>query len=213
MKRISLLVSLTMLFIACSGGAKRSDAITLGAGIERKIDSVMAGMTLEEKVGQMTQLALDVIGEGGNVYYSHEPFRVNHAMLDTVIGTYKVGSILNTSNNRARTTEVWEEIVRTIQQRALQETGIPVLYGIDSNHGTTYTAGETLFPQAIGMAATFNVELMEEGSRISAYETRASNIPWTFNPTMTSGGMPVGHGSGRATGRMRTLTRKWRLPP
>ncbi|MGI6519678.1 MAG: glycoside hydrolase family 3 N-terminal domain-containing protein [Fermentimonas sp.] len=187
MKRISLLVSLTMLFIACSGGAKRSDAITLDAGIERKIDSVMAGMTLEEKVGQMTQLALDVIGEGGNVYYSHEPFRVNHAMLDTVIGTYKVGSILNTSNNRARTTEVWEEIVRTIQQRALQETGIPVLYGIDSNHGTTYTAGETLFPQAIGMAATFNVELMEEGSRISAYETRASNIPWTFNPTMDLG--------------------------
>ena len=79
------------------------------------------------------------------------------------------------------------EIVRTIQQRALQETGIPVLYGIDSNHGTTYTAGGTFFPQAIGMAATFNTDLMEEGSRISAYETRASNIPWTFSPTMDLG--------------------------
>ena len=131
--------------MACSGGVTRLSRDGLDASIERKIDSVMAKMTLEEKVGQMTQLALDVIGEGGNVFYSHEPFQIDYAMLDTVIGKYKVGSILNTSNNRARTTEVWEEIVRTIQQRALQETGIPVLYGIDSNHGTTYTAEAPFF--------------------------------------------------------------------
>ena len=187
MRKISFLIAIVLLLMACSGGVTRLSRDGLDASIERKIDSVMAKMTLEEKVGQMTQLALDVIGEGGNVFYSHEPFQIDYAMLDTVIGKYKVGSILNTSNNRARTTEVWEEILRTIQQRALQETGIPVLYGIDSNHGTTYTAGGTFFPQAIGMAATFNTDLMEEGSRISAYETRASNIPWTFSPTMDLG--------------------------
>jgi len=144
-------------------------------------------MTLEEKVGQMAQYTLDLIGKGGNAYASDEPFEVDPAMLDTVIGKYKVGSILNTANNRARTTDVWEKTIRTIQQRALEETGIPVIYGIDAIHGTTYTAGATFFPQAIGMAATFNTGLMKEGSRITAYETRASNIPWTFAPTMDLG--------------------------
>ncbi len=155
--------------------------------LERRIDSVMAKMTLEEKVGQMAQFTVDVIGKGGNAYFSDEPFDIDPMMLDTVIGKYKVGSILNVSNNRARTTEVWEKTIRAIQERALAETGIPVIYGIDAIHGTTYTAGATFFPQEIGMGATFNTALMEEGSRISAYETRASNIPWTFAPTMDLG--------------------------
>ncbi len=187
MKKISLLVALVTLLAACNDRAKRNDSAGLDAGIERRIDSVMAGMTLEEKVGQMAQFTLDVIGKGGSLYFSDEPFEIDAAMLDTVIGKYKVGSILNTANNRARTTEVWEKTIRVIQERALAETGIPVLYGIDSNHGTTYTAGGTFFPQAIGMAATFNTHLMEEGSRVTAYETRASNIPWTFSPTMDLG--------------------------
>lgn len=155
--------------------------------IERKIDQLMSRMTLEEKVGQMAQYTIDVIGKGQGLYSSDEPFQLDPLMLDTVLGKYKVGSILNTANNRARTTKVWENTITTIQQRALKETGIPVLYGIDSNHGTTYTAGGTFFPQEIGMAATFNALLIEEGSRVSAYETRASNIPWTFNPTMDLG--------------------------
>lgn len=157
------------------------------AALERRVDSVLSKMTLEEKVGQMAQFTVDVIGKGGNAYFSDEPFEIDPAMLDTVIGIHKVGSILNTSNNRARTTEVWEKTIRTIQERALKETGIPVIYGIDAIHGTTYTAGATFFPQEIGMAATFNTALMEEGSRIAAYETRASNIPWTFAPTMDLG--------------------------
>jgi len=155
--------------------------------LEQKVDSVLSRMSLEEKVGQMAQFTLDVLGKGGGLYASDEPFELDPAMMDVVFGKYKVGSILNTSNNRARTTEVWENIITNIQQKAIKETGIPVLYGIDSNHGTTYTAGGTLFPQEIGMAATFNPQLVEKGSQISAYETRASNIPWTFNPTMDLG--------------------------
>jgi beta-glucosidase len=186
MKRISFFTLTALLLVACNGGAKKAGS-GLDAGIEKQIDSIMAQMTLAEKVGQMAQFTLDVIGKGGGLYASGEPFEIDPAMLDTVIGKYKVGSILNTANNRARTTEVWEKIVGTIQERALAETGIPVLYGIDAIHGTTYTAGSTLFPQGVGMAATFNTGLMKEGSRISAYETRASNIPWTFAPTMDLG--------------------------
>ena len=184
-KKIGILL-LAAVFVLIGCNQKKSGE-NLDSSIEKKIDKIMADMTLEEKVGQMAQFTLDVIGKGPNVFSSDEPFQIDQSMLDTVIGKYKVGSILNTANNRARTPEVWEYIVRTIQERAIKETGIPVIYGIDSNHGTTYTAGGTFFPQEIGMAATFNTALTEEGSRISAYETRASNIPWTFNPTMDLG--------------------------
>lgn len=187
MNRISFFILTGLLLVACNGGNREVSGLGLDAGIEKRIDSIMAKMTLEEKVGQMAQFTLDVIGKGGNVYFSDEPFEVDPAMLDTVVGKYKVGSILNTANNRARTTEVWEKTIRIIQERALAETGIPVLYGIDAIHGTTYTAGSTLFPQGVGMAASFNIDLMKEGSRITAYETRASNIPWTFAPTMDLG--------------------------
>ena len=155
--------------------------------VEKKINELISKMSLEEKVGQMAQFTIDVLGKGGSVYASDEPFELDPVMLDTVFGKYKVGSILNTSNNRARTTEVWENTIKIIQEKALQETGIPVIYGIDAIHGVTYTAGATFFPQQIGMAATFNPELMEEGSRITAYETRASNIPWNFSPVLDLG--------------------------
>ncbi|WP_298649268.1 glycoside hydrolase family 3 N-terminal domain-containing protein [uncultured Proteiniphilum sp.] len=187
MKKYSYVIFLLLLTTACTGGNKKASGLGLDAGIEKRIDSIMAQMTLEEKVGQMAQFTLDVIGKGGNLYFSDEPFEIDFAMLDTVIGKYKVGSILNTANNRARTTEVWEKTVRLIQERALTETGIPVIYGIDAIHGTTYTAGATFFPQGVGMAASFNTDLMKEGSRITAYETRASNIAWTFAPTMDLG--------------------------
>lgn len=187
MKKISFVLLAVTLLVACNGGNKKISGFDLDVGIEKKIDSIMSRMTLEEKVGQMAQFTVDVIGKGGSLYFSDEPFEIDPAMLDTVIGKYKVGSILNTANNRARTTEVWEKTVMAIQERALAETGIPVLYGIDAIHGTTYTAGSTLFPQGVGMAASFNTNLMKEGSRITAYETRASNIPWTFAPTMDLG--------------------------
>ena len=157
------------------------------ADIESRIDKIMSTMTLEEKVGQMAQYTLDVIGKGGGLYTSHEPFQIDPAMLDTLIGKYKVGSVLNVSNNRARNTQIWEYTVKTIQEKALKETRIPIIYGIDAIHGATYTAGATFFPQEIGMAATFNPSLMEKGSAIAAYETKSSNIGWVFSPTMDLG--------------------------
>mgnify|MGYP000975244286 CR=1 FL=1 len=187
MKKYSLLLLVVLGLVACNGSKNNASKNNLDATIEKRIDSVMSKMTLEEKVGQMAQFTVDVIGKGGNLYYSDAPFEIDQAMLDTVIGKYKVGSILNTSNNRARTTEVWEKTVKTIQDKAIEVTGIPIIYGIDAIHGATYTADATFFPQEIGMAATFNTDLMENGSRISAYETRSSNIPWVFSPTMDLG--------------------------
>jgi len=183
-KKIVFLILLALTIVGCE------QKKTADQQVEQKINELISKMSMEEKVGQMAQFTVDVLGKGGGVYASDEPFELDPAMLDTVFGKYKVGSILNTSNNRARTTEVWENTIKIIQEKALQETGIPVIYGIDAIHGVTYTAGATFFPQQIGMAATFNPELMEEGSRIAAYETRASNIPWNFSPILDLGRDP-----------------------
>ena len=186
-KNCFFILLLVLIEVSCNSEKGNISLTSFDPAIENKIDSIIAQMTIEEKVGQMSQFTVDLIGKGGNAFFSSEPFEIDPAMLDTVIGKYKVGSILNTSNNRARTTEVWEKSIRTIQERAIKETGIPVIYGIDAIHGTTYTAGATFFPQEIGMAATFNRELVRRGAQITAYETRASNIPWNFSPTMDIG--------------------------
>lgn len=191
MKNKFLIFTLALFIISGAGSdmlaAKKKKAVVKPVPVltlEQRIDSVMATMTLEEKVGQMAQYTLDVIGKQAFPGTSVDPFEFDPAKLDLVIGKMKVGSILNTTNNKAQTTKIWAYIVKTIQQRAIKETGIPILYGIDAIHGTNYTTGSTLFPQGVNMGASFNTRLMEEGSKISAYETRASNIPYTFAPTM-----------------------------
>lgn len=178
---------LLILTIVCGSTVASAQQNRLDPEMEAKITKILSTLTLEEKVGQMGQFTLDVLGKGDNVFSSYEPFELDMAQVELLLGKYKAGSILNTANNRARTPETWESIMNVLQKRALKETGIPLLYGIDSNHGASYTAGATLFPQEIGMAATFNPDLMREGSKITAYETRACNIPWTFNPTMDLG--------------------------
>ena len=181
-KKIGILLFATLFML--TGCNQNKTGSGEDAALEKRVDSVMSNLTLEEKVGQMAQYTLDVIGKEVSPNQSVDPFEFDPAKLDTILGMYKVGSILNTTNNKAQTTEMWAYIIKTIQDRAIKETGIPVLFGIDAIHGTNYTAGATLFPQGVGMGATFNTALMEEGSRISAYETRASNIPYTFAPTM-----------------------------
>lgn len=157
-----------------------------------KVESLLKKMTLEEKVGQMAQVTLDVIGKGSSRYASDEPFSLDEAKMEKALVQYKLGSVLNTSNNRARTPQEWFVIISNIQQVAMKKNknGIPVLYGIDAIHGETYTAGATLFPQQIGQAATFNRKLVRRGAEISAYETRASSIPWAFSPLLDLGADP-----------------------
>lgn len=157
-------------------------AIARDEEIENKVETLLKKMTLEEKVGQMCELAIDVIAkQGGN---PSDGFQIDDAKLDNVIGKYKVGSILNVPNGIAQTPEKWEEVIRKIQEKSMREIGIPCIYGVDQIHGTTYTQGGTFFPQNINMAATFNRKLVREGARISAYETKAGSIPWTYAPVL-----------------------------
>lgn len=160
--------------------------------LQQKVNSLLAKMTLEEKVGQMAQITLDVIGKGKDRFSSDEPFSLDEKEMQKALVQYKLGSVLNTSNNRARTPQVWFDIISKIQQTAMSQNknGIPVLYGIDAIHGETYTVGATMFPQQIGQAATFNRSLVRKGAEIAAYETRASSIPWAFSPLLDLGADP-----------------------
>ena len=159
---------------------------------DARIDALLRKMTLEEKVGQMAQITLDVIGKGKNRFASFEPFSLDTAAARKALVTYKVGSVLNTANNRARTTEAWFNIINGIQNIAVKETrlAIPVIYGVDAVHGVTYTAGATMFPQQIAQAATFNRSFVQKAAAITAYETRASGIPWNFSPILDLGADP-----------------------
>ncbi|MFO7999908.1 MAG: glycoside hydrolase family 3 N-terminal domain-containing protein [Marinilabilia sp.] len=165
-----------------------------GKSVERipEVEELLGEMTLEEKVGQMAQVTLDVLTEGDNSYHTAEPLKMDEETLRKGIVDYKIGSVLNTANNRARSREVWHYVVSTIQDMAVNETrlGIPVIYGVDAIHGTTYTEGATFFPQQIGQAATWNRDLVRKSGEITAYETRASSIPWNFSPVLDMGRDP-----------------------
>jgi len=152
----------------------------------QEIEALLKRMTLEEKVGQMTQLAIGMIAAG-----SDQNLTVDPAKLDKAVVKYGVGSILNVAD-QALTVDHWHEIISQIQAAAKKtRLGIPVLYGIDSIHGANYVRGATLFPQEIGMAATWNPELMKRASEISAAETRAAGIPWSFSPVLDLGRNPL----------------------
>lgn len=160
--------------------------------IEKEAAQLLKKMTLKEKVGQMAQITLDVLTKGENRYSSSEPVELDEEALRAALVDHKIGSVLNTANNRARSKEKWYQLISKIQKIATEETrlGIPIIYGIDSIHGATYTAGATMFPQQIGQAASRNRELVHRAAEISAYETRASGIPWTFSPVLDLGADP-----------------------
>lgn len=159
---------------------------------DSRVLDLVRKMTLEEKVGQMAQITIDVVGKGPNRFSTAEPVELDSAELHRALVDYHVGSILNTSNNTANTRETWHALISQIQEVATTKTrlGIPVIYGVDAIHGVTYTAEATMFPQQIGQAATFNRQLVRKAAEITAYETRASGIPWNFSPVLDLGSDP-----------------------
>ena len=180
-RKLILSAALSGLMLTATAQTTVAPAIPRDGKIEKKVEALLKKMTLEEKIGQMTELTIDVITKRDN---STQEFQIDDALLDTVIGKYKVGSILNVPQGVAQSKEKWEEIIRKIQDKSMKVMGIPCIYGVDQIHGTTYTLGGTFFPQGINMAATFNRELVREGARISAYETKAGSIPWTYAPVL-----------------------------
>ena len=224
---------LTTMFLGCTMVAAQAQkpAIPRDAALEAKVEKTLAKMTIDEKIGQMLELNIDVMGkmrvENAKVdrekvrsvlqqygtgqaelekllkmtdeqiidrlgsypidIYQGDTKRVwklNETMLDTLISKWKVGSILNAPGTRAPSVEQWQNWIRLIQEKSMKYLGIPDIYGLDHNHGVTYTQGGTLFPQPINMGATFNTDLVRIGAEITAYESRAANCPWVYNPVV-----------------------------
>ncbi len=173
---VILLAICSILFLSFSSQKTQK---TVADPIDEKVKELLSKMTLEEKIGQMTQITITALEEKGN------PGVLDKNKLKEAIQKYKIGSILNVPNPGAPTTQRWNEILNEILEQTNQTSNkIPIIYGIDAIHGANYTAGSTLFPQQIGMAATWDTELVEECTAISAYETRASSIPWVFSPDL-----------------------------
>ena len=228
--------TLTSFIVSCAVGVTMAQssvtpAIPRDAKLEAKIEKTLKKMTLDEKIGQMLELNLDVMGkmtiENAKVdrekvrsvmqqygrpegeteamlkmtdqeiidklggfpvdIYSGDTKRVwklNETMLDTLISKWKVGSILNAPGTRAPSVDQWQEWIKLIQEKSMKYIGIPDIYGLDHNHGVTYTQGGTLFPQPINLGASFNTDLAFIGAEITAYESRAANCPWVYNPVV-----------------------------
>ena len=224
------ILSMTMICAATMMQA-RKPAIPRDAVLEAKIEKTLAKMTLDEKIGQMLELNLDIIGKmtvenakvdrekvrsvmqqygrseaeikdllkmtdqqiidklGGfpvDIYQgdTKRVWKLNEQMLDTLISKWKVGSILNAPGTKAPTVAQWQQWIQLIQKKSMKYLGIPDIYGLDHNHGVTYTQGGTLFPQPINLGASFNTELARRGAEITAYESRAANCPWVYNPVV-----------------------------
>jgi len=152
--------------------------------METKVNNLLAKMTLEEKVGQMTQVTLDVVG-------TKTDGQLNPVALKKAIADYHVGSILNVTSH-ALSLEQWHKLLTEIADEANKtKNKIPVLYGLDGIHGQTYTLNSTLFPQNIGMAATRNLELGKAVTKVAAKELRASGVRWNFAPVLDIGRQPL----------------------
>ena len=173
---------LFLFLISCNQTKEFSD-------IDKEVDDILKSMTLDEKVGQMTQINLTVIAKGPNKWSSSFPLEIDHKKTKKAIVDYKVGSVLNTINNTAQKPKVWFKTISDIQSYAIDSTKmkIPIIYGIDAIHGTTYTDGATMFPQQITTAASWNPENAYNMAVVCAYETRASSIPWNFSPVLDLG--------------------------
>lgn len=181
----TILILLILPLMAFTSQAQKGDK-----EIKSEVDKLLKQMTLEEKVGQMTQITIQVVSKKqGNKDQHHE---LDEKKLEEAIVKYGAGSLLNVYD-KAHEINYWHEVITKIQDIATKKTRlkIPVLYGIDAIHGATYTAGSTLFPQALGMASTFNRELVKKGGEITAVETYGSGIPWNFNPNLDLGRQPL----------------------
>ena len=173
--------AIAVLALSCNQTTTVTPAIPRDSAVEAKVEKVLKGMTLEEKIGQMTQIAITAIADGTELT----------AAGDSILRTYKVGSVLNTPGDVCQTPEAYDKLIAEINRISIEETGIPTLYGLDHIHGTSYVLGGTLFPQEIAIAATFNRQHAYNMGMVTAYESRAANVPWTFSPTMDLGRNPA----------------------
>ena len=177
-----LLLSVSMLALAYTASAN-VPVIKSDPKIEAQVEQTLKKLTLEEKIGQMMELVTDLFGanDKNGVFY------IDEHKTDSILSRYKIGSILNAPNTCAPTAKQWEKYIAQIQKISMKRIGIPCVFGLDQNHGSTYTQGGTLFPQNINVAASFNREIARRSAEATAYETRAVSVPWTYSPTVDLG--------------------------
>ena len=177
-----LLLSISMLAFAYTTSAN-VPVIKSDPKIEAQVEQTLKKLTLEEKIGQMMELVTDLFGanDKNGVFY------IDEHKTDSILSRYKIGSILNAPNTCAPTAKQWEKYIEQIQKISMKRIGIPCVFGLDQNHGSTYTQDGTLFPQNINVAATFNREIARHSAEATAYETRAVSVPWTYSPTVDLG--------------------------
>lgn len=180
MKKILLSISLLALAYTASANVP---VIKSDPKIEAQVEQTLKKLTLEEKIGQMMELVTDLFGanDKNGVFY------IDEHKTDSILSRYKIGSILNAPNTCAPTAKQWEKYISQIQKISMKRIGIPCVFGLDQNHGSTYTQGGTLFPQNINVAASFNREIARRSAEATAYETRAVSVPWTYSPTVDLG--------------------------
>lgn len=180
MKKILLSISVLALAYTASANVP---VIKSDPKIEAQVEQTLKKLTLEEKIGQMMELVTDLFGanDKNGVFY------IDEHKTDSILSRYKIGSILNAPNTCAPTAKQWEKYIAQIQKISMKRIGIPCVFGLDQNHGSTYTQGGTLFPQNINVAASFNREIARRSAEATAYETRAVSVPWTYSPTVDLG--------------------------
>ena len=170
---------------AIAHNAQMKPAIPRDEAIEAKIENTLSKMTLDDKVGQMLELNIDIFGSNKG-----KGWEMDKAKMDSAIKIWRIGSVLNAPGTRAATVQQWQAWIPYIQKQSMRHLGIPSIYGLDNNHGSTYIQGGTLFPQPINVAASFNTELARTTAEVTAYESRAADCPWVYNPTIDLGRDP-----------------------
>ncbi|MCD8288962.1 MAG: glycoside hydrolase family 3 C-terminal domain-containing protein [Prevotella sp.] len=178
---------LSLFLLTLTLAATAQPAIARDEAIEGRIDALLQTMTLDDKVGQMLQLNLDLWGAYDSL---SGKWTLDEALLDTIISKYKIGSVLNAPYTQAWPVAQWQEWIGLIQEKSMAYIGIPCIYGLDNNHGVTYIQDGTFFPQPINLGASFNTRLAQDMAEVTAYETRAADCPWVFNPVLDLGRDP-----------------------
>jgi beta-glucosidase len=195
MYKIYFFVISLLCFFSCQNDSIQNDSISfsllLDSKTEDSINNMIDKMTIQEKVGQTCQITLDAILKKDTLGVLLEPHEIDQEKLNIALIDYNVGSILNVSNHTF-SLEKWNNIIDIIQSTALNTNHkIPIIYGVDAIHGATYIKNSTLFPQEIGLAATWDTSHARIMAEITAYETRASGVPWNFSPVLDLGRNPI----------------------
>ncbi|MDZ7807592.1 MAG: glycoside hydrolase family 3 N-terminal domain-containing protein [Gracilimonas sp.] len=153
--------------------------------LDERVNDLISRMTLEEKVGQMTQLDITMVNNKGDQSdVSLDPVKAR-----TLLQDHHIGSFLN---GEAVSAQQWLEYITELQRIAVEETrlGIPIIYGIDHMHGASYLTGSTIFPHNINIGATFNPDNALQNGRITALEAGPLGHVWNFAPVLDLGQNP-----------------------